>query len=206
LDGQHRLTAIVETGMSVDSLVVYNLDSKIKPTIDRGRKRSNADVYKMEGDEDAVYKAAIINSVAKRVHKLSSISFNESEVYRQKYAVGLNWILTKRSTLSATEIRRMSFMNRADIGGALVFAYKHNPRKVDEFYDSLRLGNNLTPDSPALALRDALLGFMKKESKKSYDNLFGYTLSMLHKHILGQTVKNISKAGEQVLKFFGLPA
>jgi len=50
IDGQHRLKAIVESGISQVMLWVEGLDKKVMAAIDTGRRRSYADLIGMAGD------------------------------------------------------------------------------------------------------------------------------------------------------------
>lgn len=49
MDGQHRLQAIVNTGRTVKSLVVWGIEPAAFATMDVGRKRSASQVLSMEG-------------------------------------------------------------------------------------------------------------------------------------------------------------
>lgn len=49
LDGQHRLQAIVESGVAADALVVADLEDRIFDTLDQGRKRTGGDVLYTRG-------------------------------------------------------------------------------------------------------------------------------------------------------------
>jgi len=49
LDGQHRLTACLESGIPIQTLVVKGLDSAVMSTIDTGTKRSAGDLFSLKG-------------------------------------------------------------------------------------------------------------------------------------------------------------
>lgn len=49
IDGQHRLLAIIKSGVSLDMLVISGLDSKSFLTIDQGKKRSVGDCFSISG-------------------------------------------------------------------------------------------------------------------------------------------------------------
>ena len=49
VDGQHRLTAIVESGVTAQLLVCYNLQPDSKLKVDVGRKRSMTDLTGLSG-------------------------------------------------------------------------------------------------------------------------------------------------------------
>lgn len=58
LDGQHRLTAIMESGLAVDVMVTWDCDSNIMHAVDLGRKRNAADAFEIfDGIKDAKKKS-----------------------------------------------------------------------------------------------------------------------------------------------------
>lgn len=54
LDGQHRLTAIVQSGVTVRMLVVSNLPTTTQDTMDTGAKRTLSDVLKLHGEANYI--------------------------------------------------------------------------------------------------------------------------------------------------------
>lgn len=63
LDGQHRLAAIVASGVPVAMLVVTGLAPETQETMDSGRKRSTGDALGLRGEHNAT----VLASVARRV-------------------------------------------------------------------------------------------------------------------------------------------
>lgn len=64
LDGQHRLSAIVRSGVAMSLLVVRGLDATAQETIDVGLRRSFNDVLTLRGETNANMLAAIVRMVA----------------------------------------------------------------------------------------------------------------------------------------------
>lgn len=60
LDGQHRLTAIVQSGITVRMLVVNGLPEATQDTMDTGAKRTLADVLKLRGETNFTALASIL--------------------------------------------------------------------------------------------------------------------------------------------------
>lgn len=52
LDGQHRLHAIVLSGMTIESYLVHGISPGVMPTLDRGSLRSIGDVLGMRGESN----------------------------------------------------------------------------------------------------------------------------------------------------------
>lgn len=65
MDGQHRLTAIVATGVSVKMQVCVGIEPEAFAYIDSGARRVASDVLRMEGVSRAPAVAAVVNTVAK---------------------------------------------------------------------------------------------------------------------------------------------
>lgn len=63
LDGQHRLQAVVQAGVSVQMLVVHGLDPATQAAMDTGRKRTAADFLSLAGEKGS----ALIAATAKLV-------------------------------------------------------------------------------------------------------------------------------------------
>lgn len=60
LDGQHRLTAIAETGIPVQLMLATNCEPETMIAIDTGNTRTVGDVLTINGTKNATLKAAII--------------------------------------------------------------------------------------------------------------------------------------------------
>jgi len=78
LDGQHRLLAIVLSGMSIELMVVFGLPPNAFETIDDGKKRSPGDVLSIHGIENANTTAAAIKFVIRHKNGVSNRSVNGS--------------------------------------------------------------------------------------------------------------------------------
>jgi hypothetical protein len=52
LDGQHRLLACVNTGVSIDTNIVYGVDESVFATIDQGKSRTVGNVLDIAGEEN----------------------------------------------------------------------------------------------------------------------------------------------------------
>jgi hypothetical protein len=63
LNGQHRLTACVQSGVGFDAMVVEGIDLKAFRTMDGGKKRSVGDVIATEGEINANQLSAAIQAL-----------------------------------------------------------------------------------------------------------------------------------------------
>ncbi len=76
IDGQHRLTAVVETGVSITEFVIWNLDPKAFETIDQGRVRSLGTVIGAGTKEATIARAIVTYETTESVAKAISGSGN----------------------------------------------------------------------------------------------------------------------------------
>jgi hypothetical protein len=63
LDGQHRLVAAAEQGVSIDVLMVFGIEDKLFVKIDTGSGRSNADALHVDGKKHVTLMAAALRHV-----------------------------------------------------------------------------------------------------------------------------------------------
>src|SRR5687768_7089981 len=63
VDGQHRLKAVIKSGVSIDTLLVEGLDHNVFPTIDTGKPRSAADTLATAGESRCKSTAATLKLV-----------------------------------------------------------------------------------------------------------------------------------------------
>jgi hypothetical protein len=52
IDGQHRLCAVVHSGVTIISMVTYDLDFDVFDTVDSGAKRTASDVFSVQGEKN----------------------------------------------------------------------------------------------------------------------------------------------------------
>ena len=63
LDGQHRLTAVVETGIPIDTAIIKGIDEDAFVTIDTGKVRGGADVLSIAGSKHGSHVASAIRKI-----------------------------------------------------------------------------------------------------------------------------------------------
>jgi hypothetical protein len=71
LDGQHRLLASVQSGISIDTLIVYGARAESQETMDMGVVRTIGDILTLRGFKNANNLAALINRI---------IAYNQSGI------------------------------------------------------------------------------------------------------------------------------
>lgn len=157
LDGQHRLRAVVDSGVAVESLVLRGLPTEVQDTVDTGRRRRLADLLAIEGHTDAHALAAALNMLY-RFRTGGRIDYSHAGAPSAQQAIGLIEAEPEIRD-SLREARRVT----KQIGGPIgIFAALHHlfsevdPEATKDFFDRLADGAELAKDDPVLHLRNQL--------------------------------------------------
>jgi hypothetical protein len=157
LDGQHRLEAVVESGIGIDTLIMRNLPMRAQDTVDTGRRRRLADILKIEGYADSHALAAGV-SILHRLRSGSRIDYSHGNAPSAQQALDL---IDKEPQIiqSVVVARRVTKAVGGPIG---IFSALHcvfleiDPDPTEEFYARLVDGARLEPEDPTLHLRNQL--------------------------------------------------
>jgi hypothetical protein len=164
LDGQHRLWAIIESGVTLDMLVVDGLDPEVMPSIDTGASRSFSDVAKIGGYDHTGQLATCVRwlfwySDPERADLIDSLGKHS----RRQTNSALADYLVQNPEISERVHEAQVFKRANRIIGAgtacAVYALAHSedPIKAGQFFALLESGTNLTETSPVYHLRERLM-------------------------------------------------
>ena len=155
-DGQHRLSAVVASGVTIQSVVVRGVSDEARATIDLSKSRSVEDYFVMREIEYGWLLAGVIpvivrlrtgvttNAARFRVSPIAALEFlgqNERALLASLNFVGA----VDRKVVSRTRLI------------ALHFVLKEYSPRADAFIQGLKTGAQLPPRSPILLLREALI-------------------------------------------------
>lgn len=159
IDGQHRLTAIAEAGVAVDSWVLFGAPSASMSTIDVGRVRSAGDMLKIDGVANSNAIASIVALVLKyqnfRNHKWNGIGVQISKAqvvqhYRDHQA--------KVDAAADLYIELKRKLGVRTSYGAFAYLVAESPHgyELARFHEGLATGAGLATDDPRLVLRNQI--------------------------------------------------
>lgn len=159
LDGQHRLAAIAQSGVTVRMLVVNGLPETTQETMDVGAKRTMADVLKLRGESYPIVLAAALLRVHqwKLGYRKSLKGVGDSApTHRQLLAVLEEHPEIRRSVEIADRVRKP-----AKLPGSVAALCHWLFVQIDQsdcafFFARLSDGAGLMRDDPIYALRRAL--------------------------------------------------
>lgn len=158
LDGQHRLTAVVLAGTSVDVMVVHNLDDDVQPTYGDTAPRTAADELVQAGYKgDSKTTAATLKCVAALARPDRPYSANLRPSNTQARELLRLHPQVEESVAICREARKAIGL---PVGVAAALHYlctRIDPELAEEFFDKLLRGMMLRDGEPVAALRTLLL-------------------------------------------------
>lgn len=155
LDGQHRLEAVRQTGVSIKTLLVTWVDADVFDTIDSGAKRSPGDTLAVFGEKNGRALAAALvvadDLLSGKTDFIRNIKISNAEV--------LNMLERHPDIRKSLKWgKAISRLAPASISVALHYIFsQRNTGKADEFFHAIATGENLDMYNPAYLLRQRLI-------------------------------------------------
>jgi hypothetical protein len=170
LDGQHRLRAVVMSGVTIDFLIVRGVNPECFTTIDGGMKRSCGQIFTIAGVSDGNNFAAcasgvmnyrravnvIIREKGGGMIKGGSLSTNiRPSPQEVMYEYSAHKIEYDHAVKIARKVRHMITISASGTIAALALIDGNESIEwVTSFWESVATGENLTSQSPAYHLRE----------------------------------------------------
>ena len=158
-NGQHRLQAIVQSGVPQVLLVVRGLDPRAQDVTDIGKKRSIADALHLEGL--AKVRPGQLGAIARAVLLVENAPSNDPK-FRPTQAEVLEKVRAEQTQFEdAAYIMGRSYT--AGLRGGMIYgvAYYYLAQKnadaAYEFFDKLTTGADLSAGNPIFTLRRRLM-------------------------------------------------
>ncbi len=195
LDGQHRLTAIVRSGVSVEMLVVTGLKQEVFNVIDTGVARTAADVVNVNG-----YKySAQLSSAARFVLLYDSGKLLGKNKSTTNAAI-LEFVINNPSISECAEDAGFYYSkSRLIPSGAmtgLLFIFKRsNVDKTTQFFDKFTTEINLEEGDPILLLRNKLMQDLLNKRKMTIVQKISLIIIAWNSFVKGGTLKQLRLPG-----------
>lgn len=185
IDGQHRLNAVVLSGVTIQSLVVEGLPSDVFDTKDVGKRRSAGDTLSVAGKKNAFRLAATLILVDKyftgRADRSVNYSNTEVEALLEKYPRVEDSILSGVST--------KGLMPPSILDACHYLFSRKDPELADEFVEKVIKGTGLDDESPWYVLRERLVGNSLSKSKLSRPYLMALCIKAWNHRRAGTKVR-----------------
>ena len=151
IDGQHRLSAVVQSGATVPMFICNGAPDSVRTHIDQLRPRTVADALHMQGIAGHAPKvAAIMRVVARLRGDEIGLRHTATEIIElaQPYERALAWAHT---------VPHKRGISRAAVIGPLVWCYEAAENYVGDFMTGVVSGEGLQRRAPEHTLREHLL-------------------------------------------------
>lgn len=188
LDGQHRLSAIVESGVTVRMLLVENLPPEIQEAVDGGAKRKFSDILHLRGERHYNLLGAVVRRAWYWKSGLRGSTGNYSPTTSQLLVT-----LEEHPDLrrSAEVVGQMK--NATPIPGSIlgVCHWLFNTIDADDcefFFDRLGDGVNLASEHPIYVLRRTVLDGHNTKSRIAETVLTAYVIKTWNAYRDGRTI------------------
>jgi|TARA_R110000824_G_scaffold100026_3_gene237796 hypothetical protein len=193
IDGQTRLSACVESGVAIDTMVITGLDEEVGVTIDRGSKRTLANYLHYAGVLDAstsATSARLIIGYDKGMWNNSSFNLFQNKIYDQEI---INFAIENKDELSfcCNLGNRTKYIIAKSIVTALGFIVRRqggSDEDLEWFIEKMYSGVDLSIDEPVYWLKKMLDDAHAKSPKtkmSSYAKRMLLTVAW-NKHVLGE--------------------
>lgn len=158
LDGQHRLLAVLEADVPIQSLVISGLEEQAQETMDQGRARSLADVFKLRGEK---YHHPLATSA--RVLALFEIY---GQIVQPAYEAPPSIMQASRALERNPELRdsvafvyglRRPWMPSSHMGALHFLFATVDPEAANDYVTKLSTGAELHRAHPIYVLRELLM-------------------------------------------------
>jgi len=156
-DGQHRLEAIVKSGVTLTLLVVRGLSSEARKHIDDGAARKNYDNYRLgTGDDMSPMVAQTLRVLWLQDNSMGfgacvPFTVEDIAVTLARHKSGIDWMFGNGFP------KKERSLSRAGVLGAFVYAHNVVPDVVEAAYPQMVAGAGLDADDPMWVLRELLL-------------------------------------------------
>jgi hypothetical protein len=199
IDGQHRLHAVIQSGVTIETLVVEGLPSDVFDTKDVGKKRSAGDTLGVAGEQNAFRLAAALVMIDKyftgRVEKTVTYSNTEIEELLIKYPEARKSI--------QTSIGNKSLITPSVLDACHYLFSRKDEAMADQFVEKVLRGVALTEGSPWYVLRERLVNNSMSKAKLNKTYLMALCIKAWNHARSGTSVKilKFSQEGSNIESF-----
>lgn len=197
IDGQNRLSAVVQAGVPTNFLILRGVDEKAFHAIDTGKSRTTADIAKMMGKVFVQDHISCFNSMycAPGLSSSNLSNFSKKQTIEKMESIKEALIFACKGHGSKVKGQLNHSVINAVVARA--FFYEDDNRLYD-FLTSFRTGfSNGEKDSAAIALRNVYLANKNAQNRTlrsvcaTRNELFLYAQSALVHFIKGNHLQNL---------------
>lgn len=198
IDGQHRLTAVQQSGVTCDMLVVTGIQEDSVDTIDVGRKRTFSDWLSLQGEENTTILSASLYKLSLYKYYYSKNQFvkcRRGGLKHQTYG-DLERLLKnnsgmKHSCAVANRLEAKKMFDTSVIATTHYLFSLSDSEKADDFFRRLSTGADLREGSPILTLRNAAIRWKLDNHKPEVYEVMAHLVRGWNAFITKKTISHL---------------
>jgi hypothetical protein len=198
LDGQNRLQAIVDSGVTVRMLVVWELDDDIFDVIDGGARRTGSDVLVIEGYEG--WTAACGATAARLAMNMMSGRLPYALTYSPQNV--RRFVNDQPDLMGSVQFiqsvpRRPAPLPHSAAAALHFFMAQRDSDLADLLMTQLYRGDNMTADDMVLRLRNNLLGKVQQgamNTSSDFTHAMAALIRVWNSRRAGRSISHIGNA------------
>lgn len=162
MDGQHRLQAIIDSGVSIRTVLIEGLPDTTQETMDQGQRRTLADALKMRGERYVNELAAVLRII--HSFEQHSTPYPPGPITVQEGIYTLDHNPTIRKTIEycmAQFPTNLRWAPRTTLAGLMYLFDKIDHGDAVDFMIKLRTGSDMDSNHAVFVLRETLFEFMQ---------------------------------------------
>ena len=210
MDGQHRLWAIIESGMPTDMIILDGLPEDAIDTIDNGAQRAYSDyrTIRAKAEGKALNYPNELQAVLRWIYWYETAwpslsrgkvgarvgTFAELDEIADRYPTLPEYIGDAKAAVQKTHIIRQSTL-------AFVYAMaaEHDLKAASLWLDTIMRGVTDRPDAPALALRERMISAKVNREKLDPMHELVFVIKSWNAHIQGQGLRAVRWVGDELV-------
>lgn len=203
LDGQHRLLAVILSGVTIKARIIYGLAPGCFTTIDTGRRRSARDALAVEG----IPNYTIVASAARILHNYRLGNWQNSFSSGRKALSNTAILETVNNTpelvVSCGECRAVDVVVSPGIAGVVHFLFREAGHSVDllnEFFSELSTGRSGASAGAVFLLRNWLIKNKGDANGPARCARFVYLIKALNAFLLKSDIRQLKYNGTETIK------
>lgn len=195
IDGQHRLAAVIESGVPIKTLVITGLPKNVAQTIDTGQRRSFAQTLTMRGEADS----NVLGALVKMQWQLDHGWISHASTPTMPTRAGIDVLAAHDGLRSAVKVG--SRANRAikvppSLAGFCWYRFsridnEHAAEDADGFLEGLVIGESLPSGDPVLELRSRIISNAMSATKYDRVTLHAFFIKAWNAYRTGRELKQL---------------
>lgn len=172
-NGQHTLSAIIESGEPQLLLIARNVPASTIAVMDVGLRRTIADISHFVGGEVSSREAAVARVIEYGAGDCERRSFSELYDAYKKHQIAIDWVIQRSAKSFGFSAASLAVYARA--------SYHDDLYRIEEFLEVIKSGIVTSDaDSAAVRLRDYCRSTSKSGSRDGRVEMYRRTESALH--------------------------